>query len=120
MTPKEIVAYAEEVHRSRDVERMLSCFDPEIVAYWNGQKIAQGLDELRAFYKSFFDKLQDFTLTKTLRAATGDMIAVEWTHTKTDEHGNVYDGHAAEFWTMRGDRLVEWHAYCTEYPRIGR
>ena len=117
MTPEEIVAYAEKVHRSRDVDRMLTCFDPAIVAYWNGQKIAEGLDELRAFYESFFEKLRDFSLEKKLRAASGNLIAVEWTHTKTDENGVVFDGHAAEFWTMKGDRLIEWHAYCTEYPR---
>ena len=117
MRPEEIVAFAEAVHQSRDVDRMLECFDPSIVAYWNGQKVAEGLDELRAFYESFFGKLRDFSLKKNFRAANGNLIAVEWTHTKTDETGTVYDGYAAEFWTLRGNRLIEWHAYCTEYPR---
>ncbi len=117
MTPEEIVAFAEKVHQTRDVEQMLQCFDPAIVAYWNGKRVATGLDELRVFYLGFFDKLQAFSLKKSLRAATDDLIAVEWTHTKTDESGRVWDGYAAEFWTMKDDRLIEWHAYCTEYPR---
>jgi nuclear transport factor 2 (NTF2) superfamily protein len=115
-----IVKFAEEVHASRDIDRMLECFDPEVSVYWNGKKVATGLAELRRFYEVFFTPLQDFTLKKTLRAATGNTIAVEWTHTKVDQYGNHFEGHAAEIWTMKNDRLVEWHAYCTEYPSEGK
>ena len=24
--------------------------------------------------------------------------------------------HATEMWTMKNNRLVEWHAHCTEHP----
>ena len=42
MTPEEIVAYAEAVHRSRAVDRMPRRSHREIAAYWNGQTIADG------------------------------------------------------------------------------
>ena len=25
-----------------------------------------------------------------------------------------------EIWTIRNNRLIEWHAYCSEYPRDGK
>ncbi len=33
MTPEETVAFAEKVHATMDVEQMLQCFDPAVVAY---------------------------------------------------------------------------------------
>ncbi|MEM7466814.1 MAG: nuclear transport factor 2 family protein [Pseudomonadota bacterium] len=114
MTPEETVKFAEEAHASLDIERMLACFDPEAVVYWNGEQVASGMDELRAFYQAQFGNVVEFTLKKTLRAATGDTIAVEWTHTRVDTEGDKYEAVAGEFWKMKDDKLIEWHAYCIE------
>ncbi len=116
MTPEEIVKFAEDAHASMDVDRMLECFEPDIVAYWNGRRIAGNKKELEAWYHGFFDGQRDFTLTKTLRVADGDRMAVEWTHRRTDAEGREFEAFAAEIWYLRNDRLCEWHAHCTEYP----
>jgi nuclear transport factor 2 (NTF2) superfamily protein len=117
---REIVQFAEDVHESRDVERMMECFHDDVVAYWNGEKIADGIAELRRWYHGFFDSLRAFTLKKTLFATEGDRIAVRWTHRRTDAEGRAFEGEAGEFWTLRGDRLSEWRAYCVERPVTGQ
>ena len=117
MSPAEIVKFAEDAHASCDVERMMECFEENIVATWNGKPIASNKEELRAWYHAFFDPQKAFSLTKTLRAADGNMIAVEWHHERTDADGNQFEAFAAEIWWMsENNRLVQWHAHCTAYP----
>lgn len=116
MDPKEAVRQAEQAYQSQDVDRIMKLFDPGIVMYWNGQKRGEGLAEVRAVHESMFaGDLQDFEIQKTLRAASGDTICVEWTTTWIDENGNHKGGFGGEFWTMRDDRLREWHAYHAEH-----
>ncbi len=114
---EEIVQFAEDAHASMDVDRMLECFEDDIVAYWNGRRIAANKTELAAWYHAFFDGQQHFELSKTLRADAGDILTVEWTHRRTDADGQKFEGHAAEIWYLseRG-RLREWRAHCNEYP----
>ena len=119
-TARKIVQFAEDVHASRDVERMMECFHDDVVAHWNGEKIADGIDELRRWYHGFFDPLRAFTLKKTFFALDGDRIAVQWTHRRTDAEGRDFEGAAGEFWTVRGERLSEWRAYCAEQQITGR
>ena len=117
MSPEEIVQFAEDMHASRDVERMMACFEETIEACWNGRPIASNKDELRAWYHGFFDTQQAFTLKKTLRVDGGDVLAVEWRHERTDADGQRFEGHAAEIWWLSPNkRLLKWHAHCTEYP----
>ena len=115
MDPEEIVEQAEAAYQSRDVDRMMELFDPEIVWYWNGWKKAEGLDEVRRLHEEVFtgDQQGDeqFQIEKTLRAASGDTIAVEWETSWTDSAGRQRTGHGGEFWTMRDGLLLEWHAY---------
>ena len=117
MDPAAIVQAAEDAHASMDVSRMLECFEEDIVAYWNGKKIAGNIAELSDWYHAFFDTQQSFELTKTLQVASGNRIAVRWTHNRVDANGDRFEAHAAEFWTLsERNRLVEWHAYCIESP----
>ena len=110
-----LVQAAEDAYNGRDLDAILRLFHPDCVVWWNGRKVASGLDEIRRFH---IERLgfgstapQDFRLTKTLRAAEGDTIA--WSgcrrHRRTD--GTLAEGRAGEFWTMRGDLVIEWHAY---------
>ena len=96
----------------------MALFDPEIVLTWNGKVAARGLDESAAGTRSGMparDRQRVFA-RKTLRAASGDTIAVEWVARWNDPvTGTPMEGHGGEFWTMRGDRLVEWHAYAQSY-----
>jgi nuclear transport factor 2 (NTF2) superfamily protein len=112
-SPEELVKQAEAAYQSLEIDRMMQLFDPEIVVYWNGKKIAEGLATLRRWHESWVipTNLQDWHMQKIFRAASGDTIAVEWHSTWIDANGNPHTGCGGEFWIMRDDRLVEWRAY---------
>lgn len=111
MEPEEIVNQAEAAYQSQDVDRIMELFDPEIVWYWNGWKKADGLEGMRKAHEEWLEVVEEVQIEKTLRAATGDTIAVEWESTSTLADGIHLEGYGGEFWTMRDDRLREWHAY---------
>lgn len=115
MNSEELVIKVEAAYQSQDVDRMMEFFDPEIVVYWNGQKRAEGIDEVRTFHEEMYSDLQKFDIRKSLRAADGDTIAVEWTSTWVDADGNHKEGYGGEFWTMHDGQLREWHAYHAPY-----
>ena len=109
------VAAAEAAYASQDLAVIMPLFHPEIVIYWNGRKVAVGMAEARQFH---IDRLgfgsiarQDYRLRKTLRAEHGDTICVEWESSYRGDDGTRVESRAGEFWTMRHDLLIEWHAY---------
>jgi putative hydrolase of the HAD superfamily len=110
-----LVAAAEAAYRSQDLSQILPLLHPDIVIYWNGTKVAEGLDAARDFHTDrlgFGTKLRhDYQLHKTLRAAEGDTICVEWESSYRTEDGVLVRGRAGEFWTMRYGLVIEWNAY---------
>jgi putative hydrolase of the HAD superfamily len=110
-----LVREAEAAYTTQDVDAALRLFHPDAIVYWNGRKVASGMDEIRQFHveRLGFDGTprRGFRLRKTLRAAQGDTIAVEWEATLDSGDGPPIETRAAELWTMRGDLVVEWHAY---------
>lgn len=120
MDPEEIVRHVEAAYQSQDVDRIMELFDPEIVFYWNGRKRGEGRAEVRAVHEEMFgDENDEYEIRKTLRAASGETIAVEWTTSWIDPDGNRNEGYGGEFWTMRANRLREWHAYHRRYVHDG-
>ena len=116
MNAEDIVKQAEAAYNTEDLDRIMSLFDQEIVFFWNGQKKAEGHGELRRWHEMWVGKQKDFTMRKTLRAASGDTIAVEWQSRWIDPvSGEINEGYGGEFWTMRNNRLREWRAYHTRY-----
>lgn len=119
MDPVEIVNKTEAAYQAEDVDRIMELFDPEIVFYWNGRKQGEGLAELRELHEDEFvlgdEPIREYEIRKSLRAASGDTIAVEWTNTWIDEDGNHNEEFGGEFWTMRDERVREWHAYAESY-----
>jgi len=112
LQPEELVREAEAAYAALDLNRIMKLFDPEIVLHWNGEPRARGLDELRRWHERSFANVCDYRIRKTLRAASGDTIAVEWTDSWVDAASNAsMQGHGAEFWRMNGRRLREWRAY---------
>ena len=110
--PEEMVREVESAYAAPDIDRVMGFFEPEIVLFWNGVRRATGLDEVRSWHQRSFATVRDYRIRKTLRVAAGDTIAVEWTDSWLDTPSNTRRlGYGAEFWTMRGDRLREWHAY---------
>lgn len=117
MDPEEIVNQAEAAYQSQDLDRIMELFDPEIVVYWNGWKKAEGLEGVRKAYeeRSTDEGYEEYQIEKTLRAASGETITVEWKSTRTYADGSRQVSHGGEFWTMRDDRILEWHAYCVRH-----
>jgi len=116
--PEDLVRGAEEAYNALDVERVMRLFTPDAVFYRNGKLKAKGADELRRFHEGFFAAVSDYRLRKTLRAAAGDTVTVEFEETwvaTTD--GTPMEGFGGEFWTIEEDRLAEWHLYWRSYPR---
>jgi len=115
-----LVARAEALYQAQDLDAIMPLFHPDVVVYWNGEKVANGLDEARRFHIEHlgFGSAQrlDYRLTKTLRAAEGDTIGVEGSSSYHTPDGDEVRSRAAEFWTLRGEQVVEWHAY---HHRIG-
>ncbi len=116
----EIVAAAEHAYRTQDMSQIMALLHPDIVIYWNGEKVAEGLDSARDFHTrrlGFGTKVRaDYQLHKTLRAADGDTICVEWESSYRGEDGKLVQGRAGEFWTMRYGLLIEWRAYYHRLP----
>jgi nuclear transport factor 2 (NTF2) superfamily protein len=113
------VAAAERAYQHQDLTEIMALMHPDIVIYWNGRRVAEGLDEARRFHTEhlgFGSKTRhDYQLRKTLRAADGDTITVEWESSYRTDDGQTVRGVAGEFWTMRYGLLIEWRAY---YHRV--
>lgn len=119
MDPEAIVNRTEAAYQSQDVDQVMELFDPEIVFYWNGWKKADGLEGIRKAHEDVFDDSVEFQIEKTLRAASSETIAVEWETTWSIPGGPRLNGHGGEFWTIRDDRLREWHAYHMQHDQEG-
>ena len=118
MTPEEIVQQAEAAYDALDLERMMALFDPQIIVYWNGRKLCEGLDELRSWHEGWmkFASQGEHRVRKRFRAAYGDTIAAEWEDYALGDDGKYHQGYGGEFWKMRNGRLLEWRAYYQDHP----
>ncbi len=118
-TADQLVAAAEAAYRSQDLSKIMPLLHPDIVIYWNGHKVAEGLDAARQFHTQRLgfgsSGRRGYQLHKTIRAADGDTICVEWESSYRADDGQLVHGRAGEFWTMRYGLLIEWHAY---YHRV--
>jgi putative hydrolase of the HAD superfamily len=114
-TAEQLVAAAEAAYRTQDLAQIMPLLHPDIVIYWNGRKVAEGLDAAREFHTGRLgfgsSTRHDYELRKTLRAADGDTICVEWESSYRTDDGHVVHGKAGEFWTLRYGLLIEWNAY---------
>ncbi|MEO7371858.1 MAG: nuclear transport factor 2 family protein, partial [Ilumatobacteraceae bacterium] len=111
----QLVAQVEAAYLSQDVAQIMPLLHPDIVIYWNGHKVAEGREAARNFHTGrlgFGSRARaDFRLTKNLRAAQDDTIAVESESRYRADDGRLVHGKAGEFWTMRYGLIIEWHAY---------
>jgi putative hydrolase of the HAD superfamily len=116
---RRLVRMAEEAYGAQDLDAIMRLFHPDGIVRWNGRKVAAGHDEIRRFHVETLGfgstNRQDYRLRKTLRAAQGDTISVEWESSYRTSDGEPREGRAAEVWTLRGDLVIEWHAY---YHRV--
>ena len=118
MTAEELVKQAEDAYNALDMDRVLALFTPDAVFYMNGKLVGKGIDDLRRWHERLFAAVKDYRLTKSLRAASGNIITVEFADTWVKPRtGEPMEGFGGEFWTMEGDRLAEWHLYWRGFPR---
>lgn len=116
---EKIVRQAEAVYRRRDIEATMALYTDDAVIEWNGRKVARGAEAVRAFHERFYDpSIRNVQLDKTLIAASGDWIAVEWTASWDNPDGTKARQIAGEHWKMRGDRLCVWRAFVST-KRVG-
>jgi putative hydrolase of the HAD superfamily len=110
-----LVARTEAAYQAEDLDAIMHLFHPEAIVYWNGQRVAVGLDEIRKFHTTKLrigtGERTNYRLRKSLRAAQDDTLSVEWASRYTAADGTEVTSHAGEFWTMRSGRLIEWRAY---------
>lgn len=86
------------------------------MVYWDGKKVMEGRDQVVQFERDNFASWTDFKIKKTLRAASGDWIAVEWEGSFVDKKSGITRAmYGGEFWKIRNGCLVEWIAYSTDY-----
>ena len=113
----ELVAAAEQIYASRDVDRIVELFTDDAVINWNGRQVASGIAEIRAWHqRALIEAMTDFAPAKRLRAVSGDVIAAEWDARFTDGDGQAWTQHAAEIWTMCGEQLAVWDAWAINRP----
>jgi len=115
--PEDLVREAETAYQTQDADRIMELFDPEVVVYWDGEKLWETAATVRESHAEYIAGLPEFGIQKSLRAASGDTITVEWTDQWVDPDGTRGEGFGSEFWTMRDDRLREWHVYYETYER---
>jgi nuclear transport factor 2 (NTF2) superfamily protein len=110
--PVNIVQAAEDAYNAMDIERILALFTSDIVFDENGRRAADGIDEVRRWHEAFLASVSDFRIRKTLRVAAGDVLGVEYSASfRNPRTGARMESFGGEFWTMRADRLAEWHLY---------
>ncbi|HWM22447.1 MAG TPA: DUF1348 family protein [Ilumatobacteraceae bacterium] len=116
-----LVRAAEHAYQAQDLDAIMQLFHPEIVIYWNGERVAMGHADARRFHVETLGigrptDRRDERLSKTLRAVQGDTVGVEWVSSYTTSDGKQMRGAGGEFWTMNGDLVIEWHAYYRGRP----
>ena len=116
MNPEEIVRQAEAAYAAHDIARVADFFAPDIIVYFNGKKKFEGRDAVVAFEREEFESRITKKMKKTVRAASENVIALEWEAIFVDKaSGETSELYGAEFWTMRDNRLLEWHLYFKSY-----
>ena len=116
MDAQAIVQQAETAYASQDLNLVEALFHPDVEVYWNGKKSMQGRDAVMEFETRNFASWHDFRIHKTLRAATGNTIAVEWEVSFiSNQSGDKVEVLGAEFWTIEDGLLKIWQTYTTNY-----
>ena len=117
MEPADLVREAEEAYQAQDADRIMDLFHPEVVVHWDGKKLWDTHEAVRENHAEAIAALPEFDIQKTLRAASGDTITVEWRDSWVDGEGTHGEGFGAEFWTMEDGKLREWHVYYETYDQ---
>jgi FMN phosphatase YigB (HAD superfamily)/ketosteroid isomerase-like protein len=101
-----------EALRAKDIDRIASLTDPDIVIRWNGRRVAVGHDDLRKFYGSLFsERPDDWTWQLHPLTVTDDAISLQRQSTHRDFDSRHHRCSASEHWTLRRNRLIELLVY---------
>ena len=117
---RRFVAEVQDAFASHDVERMLAGFTEDVVVRFAEQPEMRGKEAVRAFLRARMQRQSGYTLEKSLRAVSGDVIGNVWTGSWTDSvTGKPMEGRGTEFWTMRDGRIAVWEATFNAWEKEG-
>ena len=118
---RRLVRMAEEAYGAQDLDAIMRLFHPDAIVALERQEgrrrvTTRSAGSTSRRSASAAAPRRDHQLSKTLRAAQGDTIGVEWdSRSIAPPTASTCEGSRGEFWTMRGDLVIEWHAY---YHRV--
>jgi nuclear transport factor 2 (NTF2) superfamily protein len=120
LTPEvaaEFLREAEAAFGSADVERIVSAFHPDIVIRYGGFPEIQGVDAAREWLTARFTRQQNYTLKKTLRTVTGNVLGGSWEGEWDDaKTGERMKGLGLEFQTLENGQVTNWLAVLSTWP----
>ena len=108
---KQMQREAERAYSTGDLDAILASFDPDITITYADFPAIHGVTEARSFIGSRLARQKNYTLTKELRAITGNIIGGVWSGSWVDAQTQaIMHGRGCEFWTMKGGRILLWEA----------
>lgn len=115
VTVEQAVAIATEAEQAfggpGDVERILACYDEDIVVNYAGYAEARGRDQAGALLRDRYRHISDYRLTKTVRAVSGDVACIQWFGQWVDPvTGRERAGRGLECMRLRAGKVVAWDA----------
>lgn len=111
---------AEAAFAAADVDRIVFAFDPDIVINYAGLPEIRGVDEARRWLEARFSRQRNYTLRKTLRAVTGNVLGGSWEGEWEDANtGARMEGRGLEFQTLKNGKVVDWIAAFNAWPEGG-
>jgi uncharacterized protein len=112
----EIVRRMIDAFNRRDVDRAAQAWDPEAELDWSRSRgvdagIYRGQAEIRAFWASWLEMFDRFTLEPDEFVDCGEHVVVpNRTHMQGRE-GIRVEAHSASVVTLRGGRIMKWRLY---------
>lgn len=110
--PQAWVANVERLYRAQDAEAVSALYAPAARTRFGSLYLTQ--EEVHAHPREWFHTLDDYELTRTFRAATGDVIVSETTATyvkKSD--GQRYREFGVDVYWVNDDGLI-YHKHTSE------
>ena len=110
--PKAWVANVERLYRAQDAEAVSALYAPAARTRFGSLYLTQ--EEVQAHPREWFDALDDYELTRTFRAATGDVIVSETTASyvkKSD--GKRYREFGVDVYWVNEEGLI-YHKHTSE------
>ena len=96
-----------DAYNARDLERFLSCYSADVVIQdGRGNRIMQGLEELRAKYRELFEASPELHCRLVHRTEVGDYVIDEEKVTGLGNRGSDEIVHAVAIYRIEDEKIV--------------